>query len=46
MMLAAPPATSPQAGPARRRDRDFEVAEEMIKHFIRKVHGRRSFARR
>jgi len=23
---------------------DFEVAEEMIKHFIRKVHGRRSFA--
>ena len=24
---------------------DFEVAEEMIKHFIRKVHNRRSFAR-
>ncbi|WP_343560128.1 rod shape-determining protein [Kiloniella sp. b19] len=24
---------------------DFEVAEEMIKHFIRKVHGRGSFAR-
>jgi rod shape-determining protein MreB len=23
---------------------DFEVAEEMIKHFIRKVHGRRTFA--
>ena len=23
---------------------DFEVAEEMIKHFIRKVHGRRRFA--
>src|ERR1700728_4688293 len=23
---------------------DFEVAEEMIKHFIRKVHGRRSWA--
>ena len=23
---------------------DFEVAEEMIKHFIRKVHTRRSFA--
>ena len=23
---------------------DFEVAEEMIKYFIRKVHGRRSFA--
>jgi rod shape-determining protein MreB len=23
---------------------DFEVAEEMIKHFIRKVHNRRSFA--
>ena len=23
---------------------DFEVAEEMIKHFIRKVHSRRSFA--
>jgi rod shape-determining protein MreB len=23
---------------------DFEVAEEMIKHFIRKVHARRSFA--
>jgi len=23
---------------------DFEVAEEMIKHFIRKVHGRRGFA--
>ena len=22
---------------------DFEVAEEMIKHFIRKVHNRRSF---
>ena len=25
---------------------DFEVAEEMIKHFIRKVHNRRSFANR
>jgi len=24
---------------------DFEVAEEMIKHFIRKVHNRRSFTR-
>ncbi len=24
---------------------DFEVAEEMIKHFIRKVHNRRSFAK-
>jgi rod shape-determining protein MreB len=24
---------------------DFEVAEEMIKHFIRKVHNRRGFAR-
>jgi rod shape-determining protein MreB len=24
---------------------DFEVAEEMIKHFIRKAHNRRSFAR-
>jgi rod shape-determining protein MreB len=24
---------------------DFEIAEEMIKHFIRKVHNRRSFAR-
>src|SRR6201988_1005253 len=24
---------------------DFEVAEEMIKHFIRKVHNRRTFAR-
>jgi rod shape-determining protein MreB len=24
---------------------DFEVAEEMIKHFIRKVHSRRGFAR-
>ncbi|WP_417428570.1 rod shape-determining protein [Kiloniella sp.] len=24
---------------------DFDVAEEMIKHFIHKVHGRRSFAR-
>ena len=24
---------------------DFDVAEEMIKHFIRKVHNRRSFAR-
>ena len=23
---------------------DFEVAEEMIKHFIRKVHNRRTFA--
>jgi len=23
---------------------DFEVTEEMIKHFIRKVHNRRSFA--
>ena len=23
---------------------DFDVAEEMIKHFIRKVHGQRSFA--
>lgn len=23
---------------------DFDVAEDMIKHFIRKVHGRRSFA--
>jgi rod shape-determining protein MreB len=23
---------------------DFEIAEEMIKHFIRKVHNRRSFA--
>lgn len=23
---------------------DFEVAEEMIKHFIRKVHNRRAFA--
>ncbi len=23
---------------------DFDVAEEMIKHFIRKVHNRRSFA--
>ena len=23
---------------------DFEVAEEMIKHFIRKVNGRMSFA--
>src|SRR5437868_15063713 len=23
---------------------DFEVAEEMIKHFIRKAHNRRSFA--
>src|ERR1700721_2263815 len=23
---------------------DFEVAEEMIKHFIRKVHNRQSFA--
>ena len=23
---------------------DFEVAEEMIKHFIRKVHNRRGFA--
>jgi rod shape-determining protein MreB and related proteins len=23
---------------------DFEVTEEMIKHFIRKVHHRRSFA--
>ncbi|HET6520834.1 MAG TPA: rod shape-determining protein, partial [Geminicoccaceae bacterium] len=23
---------------------DFEVAEEMIKHFIRRVHNRRSFA--
>ncbi len=26
------------------RHRRFEVAEEMIKHFIRKVHNRRSFA--
>ena len=25
---------------------DFDVAEEMIKHFIRKVHNRRSFASR
>ena len=25
---------------------DFEVTEEMIKHFIRKVHKRRSFATR
>ena len=25
---------------------DFDVAEEMIKHFIRKVHNRRSFAAR
>ena len=25
---------------------DFKVAEEMIGHFIRKVHNRRSFARR
>jgi len=24
---------------------DFEIAEEMIKHFIRKVHNRRTFAR-
>ncbi|MEP5701266.1 MAG: rod shape-determining protein, partial [Sneathiella sp.] len=24
---------------------DFEIAEEMIKHFIQKVHNRRSFAR-
>ena len=24
---------------------DFDIAEEMIKHFIRKVHNRRSFAR-
>ncbi len=24
---------------------DFEVAEEMIKHFIRKVHNRRTFAK-
>ncbi len=24
---------------------DFEIAEEMIKHFIRKVHNRRSFAK-
>src|SRR5512138_2865194 len=23
---------------------DFDIAEEMIKHFIRKVHNRRSFA--
>ena len=23
---------------------DFEIAEEMIKHFIRKVHNRRTFA--
>ncbi len=31
----------------RSRDRviaDFEVAEEMIKYFIRKVHNRRTFA--
>ena len=42
---AARPATSRRSGPLRDGViADFEVAEEMIKHFIRKVHNRRSFA--
>jgi rod shape-determining protein MreB len=42
---AARPATSQAIRPLRDGViADFEVAEEMIKHFIRKVHNRRGFA--
>ena len=45
MMLGRTPATSPPIRPLRDGViADFEVAEEMIKYFIRKVHNRRSFA--
>src|ERR1700727_667858 len=44
-MLAGPPGFTTASRPLRDGViADFEVAEEMIKHFIRKVHNRRSFA--
>src|SRR6202165_5610732 len=44
-MLGRPPGYIPASRPLRDGViADFEVAEEMIKHFIRKVHNRRSFA--
>src|SRR6201990_732289 len=44
MMLARTPANITAIRPLRDGViADFEVAEEMIKHFIRKVHNRRSF---
>src|SRR3972149_9694622 len=43
-MLGPPPADMLAIGPLRDGViADFEIAEEMIKHFIRKVHNRRSF---
>ena len=45
MMLGRPPGNIEAIRPMRDGViADFEVAEEMIKHFIRKVHNRRSFA--
>src|SRR5271154_1389837 len=45
MMLGRPPGNIQAIRPLRDGViADFEVAEEMIKHFIRKVHNRRSFA--
>jgi rod shape-determining protein MreB len=45
MMLGRTPASITAIRPLRDGViADFEVAEEMIKHFIRKVHNRRSFA--
>src|SRR5262249_51989508 len=42
---ARPPGNIPATRPLREGViADFEVGEEMIKHFIRKVHNRRSFA--
>jgi rod shape-determining protein MreB and related proteins len=46
MMLGRTPASITAIRPLRDGViADFEVAEEMIKHFIRKVRNRRSFAR-
>ena len=46
MMLGRTPASITAIRPLRDGViADFEVAEEMIKHFIRKVHNRRNFAR-
>jgi rod shape-determining protein MreB len=46
MMLGRTPASITAIRPLRDGViADFEVAEEMIKHFIRRVHNRRSFAR-
>jgi rod shape-determining protein MreB len=45
MMLGRTPASITAIRPLRDGViADFEVAEEMIKHFIRKVHNRRRFA--